>query len=199
MPRGGCLRPYICGMEIILDNGHGRDTAGKRSPDGRLTEWEYTRGLAREISKGLAERGLHTTLLVPEDCDIAIGERIRRANAIYAGRRDAVLVSLHVNAAGNAGWRSARGFCAYVAERASARSVELARKLMTAAKGLPGNRVVPREGFYRARFALLTRTECPAVLTENMFMDNAHDLAFLLSAAGFRRLVDVHVKALSAL
>ena len=30
-------------MKILIDNGHGRETAGKRSPDGRLLEWAYTR------------------------------------------------------------------------------------------------------------------------------------------------------------
>lgn len=39
-------------MKIILDNGHGRETAGKCSPDGRLLEYAYTRELVRQF--GLA-------------------------------------------------------------------------------------------------------------------------------------------------
>ena len=40
-------------MKVILDNGHGRDTAGKRSPDGRLREYAYTREMARRIAQDL--------------------------------------------------------------------------------------------------------------------------------------------------
>ena len=30
-------------MKILIDNGHGEDTAGKRSPDWTLREYAYTR------------------------------------------------------------------------------------------------------------------------------------------------------------
>ena len=30
-------------MKILIDNGHGSNTKGKRSPDGRLMEYAYTR------------------------------------------------------------------------------------------------------------------------------------------------------------
>ena len=36
-------------MKILIDNGLGRDTTGKRSPDGRLLEWSYTREIARRV------------------------------------------------------------------------------------------------------------------------------------------------------
>ena len=34
-------------MKVILDNGHGRDTAGKRSQDGRLGGYANSREMAR--------------------------------------------------------------------------------------------------------------------------------------------------------
>lgn len=36
-------------MKILIDNGHGRETPGKRSPDGRLLEYAYTRDIARHL------------------------------------------------------------------------------------------------------------------------------------------------------
>ena len=36
-------------------------------------------------------------------------------------------------------------------------------------------------------------TSCPAVLTENLFMDNHEDCDFLLSPEGQQSLVDLHV------
>ena len=52
-------------MKVILDNGHGRDTAGKRSPDGRLREYAYTREMARRIAQDLKRQGIDVSLLVP--------------------------------------------------------------------------------------------------------------------------------------
>ena len=36
-------------MKILIDNGHGIQTKGKRSPDGTLLEYAYTRDLARQF------------------------------------------------------------------------------------------------------------------------------------------------------
>lgn len=35
-------------MKVLIDNGHGENTPGKRSPDGRLREWAYSRKLLIE-------------------------------------------------------------------------------------------------------------------------------------------------------
>ena len=89
-------------MKVILDNGHGRDTAGKRSPDGRLREYAYAREMARKIAQDLKRQGIDVSLLVPEDTDVPLKERVERANRIYAETgKQAILVSIHVNAAGN--------------------------------------------------------------------------------------------------
>lgn len=40
-------------MKILIDNGHGIDTKGKRSPDGRLMEYAQNRLLAGRIVTAL--------------------------------------------------------------------------------------------------------------------------------------------------
>ena len=114
-------------MKVILDNGHGRDTAGKRSPDGRLREYAYTREMARRIARDLKRQGIDVSLLVPEDTDVPLKERVERANRIYAETgKQAILVSIHVNAAGNGStWFSARGWSVFVgiARQRAARDV----------------------------------------------------------------------------
>ena len=40
---------------------------------------------------------------------------------------------------------------------------------------------------------MLTKTKCPAVLTENFFMDNKDEVAYLLSAEGREAVVATHV------
>lgn len=39
-------------MKILIDNGHGKETPGKRSPDGRLKEYAYTREIADRVVTG---------------------------------------------------------------------------------------------------------------------------------------------------
>ena len=73
-------------MKILIDNGHGQETAGKRSPDGRLLEWSYNREIARRVVTSLLSLGLDVELLVPEDDDISLAERCRRVTLIH--RRD---------------------------------------------------------------------------------------------------------------
>ena len=36
---------------LLIDNGHGKNTAGKRSPDGRLMEWEFARKVAQKCAE----------------------------------------------------------------------------------------------------------------------------------------------------
>ena len=44
-------------MKILIDNGHGVETPGKRSPDGRFREYQYNRLIARAIVEHLQCRG----------------------------------------------------------------------------------------------------------------------------------------------
>ena len=58
-------------MKILIDNGHGIDTKGKRSPDGQLLEYAQNRLLAGRIVTYLQARVLDASLLVPEETDIS--------------------------------------------------------------------------------------------------------------------------------
>lgn len=55
----------------------------KRSPDGRLREWSYTREIADKVVYELRKKGIDTERIVKEDTDVPLSERCRRANAIY--------------------------------------------------------------------------------------------------------------------
>ena len=47
-----------------------------------------------------------------------------------------------------------------------------------------------------ARFFILNGTQCPAVLTENLFMDNHEDLAFISSKEGQKAIVALNVEGI---
>ena len=186
---------------VIIDNGHGVNTAGKSSPDGRYQEWAWTRRAARALKAELDRRGVAAELLVEEDTDISLATRCKRVAAIYRRHSDAILISLHSNASGlGAEWGSASGWSAWVSHNASVSSRRLACLLTSAAKirGLEGNRATPACGYWTANLAICRDTPCPAVLTENMLHDNRADVEFLLSDAGMAQIVGLHADAIAS-
>lgn len=99
-------------MKILIDNGHGENTPGKRSPDGSLREYAYAREIADRIAHELSARGYDAERIVRETVDVPLSERARRVNEVCGryGTANVVLVSIHCNAAGNgAEWMNARG------------------------------------------------------------------------------------------
>lgn len=103
-------------MKILIDNGHGIETPGKRSPDGHFREYKYNREIARAVVEHLQYRGYDAELLVPEEEDISLPERVCRANrkTCRPGHpvSDTILISIHVNAAGRGDrWYKATGWC----------------------------------------------------------------------------------------
>ena len=65
---------------ILLDNGHGADRLGKRSPDGKLKEYAYAREIVQRIYSSLKDLGYNPYILVPETNDIPLSTRVKRAN-----------------------------------------------------------------------------------------------------------------------
>ena len=187
-------------MKILLDNGHGIDTPGKRSPDGHFREYAYNRYLAFLIRERLLALDLDAQLVVPEREDISLKERCRRVNAIcrQLGSDQVILLSIHVNAAGNGqNWLDARGWSCFTT-RGKTKADVLATCLYEAAKNhLTGMKI--RTDFsdgdpdIEKDFYIIRHTSCPAVLTENLFMDNREDVAFLESEEGARAIVNLHV------
>ena len=164
--------------------GHGINTKGKSSPDCALMEWRYNREIARAIVQGLISRGYDAELIITETEDVSLQERVNRVNRIATthGISDTVLISIHVNAAGNGmKWMNARGWCAYTFPGHKLR--------MDYSDGDPD---------FESSFYILKHTLCTAVLTENLFMDNQEDCAFLLSAKGRQAIIDLHVDGIIA-
>lgn len=185
-------------MKVLIDNGHGETTPGKRSPDGRLREWSYTREIADMIIAGLRKRGIDAERIVKEDTDVPLSERCKRANAIYkeTGKK-AILVSIHCNAAGSgASWMGAKGWSVFVGNNASSNSKKLATCLGEAAElqRVTIRKQTPKLMYWEQNLAMCRDTNCPAVLTENFFQDNKEDVDFLLSPEGKQAVAQIHVE-----
>lgn len=185
-------------MLVLLDNGHGWNTPGKRSPvwrDGsQLYEWEFNRKLVREISIRLRNLGIENKILVPEKEDISLEERCRRVNNIYKERKDVILISIHANAGGGTGWEAWTSV-------GETKSDYYARLLyVSAGNYLKGWKIRTNysdgDPDWESQFYILKNTWCPAVLTENMFMDNEKDCRFMMSDEGIETLAALHVDAI---
>ncbi len=189
-------------MKVILDNGHGAETKGKRSPKGLLTsprkvalyEYEFNRDIVCRLMKMLKKEGIKYFELVPEKNDVSLFERCERANNLQKLYKDCFLVSIHANAGGGTGWE----IFTSIGETESDNIAEYF--FSEAAKEFPEFRmrkdVSDGDNDKESQFYILRNTICPAVLTENFFMDHQKDLAFIMSDEGRERIAKMHFKAI---
>lgn len=191
-------------MKVLIDNGHGSNTPGKRSPDGELMEYAYTREIAALVYFGLRSEGIEAELLVKEEVDVPLAERVRRVNEECAalGKSNVILVSIHCNAAGDGSqWMKAHGWEVYTSPGLT-KADRLADCIFEAASlWLPETTkmrtdMTDGDPDKEARFYILRHTKCPAVLTENLFMDNKEDCRYLLSLVGKATIAKIHVEGI---
>ena len=189
---------------ILIDNGHGVNTAGKRSPDGKLIEGVYAREIAKKVVYELRKLGYNSELLTPEPYDVSLLERVHRVNVkCHSHGKDNVLcVSIHCNAAGNGkDWQKATGWEIWTSE-GKTDSDNLADHFIQMAKRHFEGQVIREwkkedgERDKEKNFTILKSTLCPAVLTENFFMDSRKDVKYLLSQRGKSDIIRCHVDAI---
>ena len=189
-------------MRILLDNGHG--TYSKQgSPDGRIKEYVYARELVKIIAEKLRALNYDVDIITPEEADISLATRVNRANAICKkyGKNNCLFISVHCNASGADGkWHSASGWTEWIYTKASENSKKLAQCLYAQAEkyGLQGNRSVPSCKYWTANYYVCRYTNCPAVLTENLFQDNKDDVEYMLTKEGKETLANIHVNGILA-
>lgn len=196
-------------MIVLIDNGHGVETRGKGSPDALkgltgstlyFREYSWTRKVSQACCDVLQARGLQAWLLVPEENDIPLSVRTKRANDFCRkyGKDNVLLVSVHNNAAGDGSrWMNARGWAVYTSPGVT-KSDYLADAIYQVAKSEFMSPLTVRkrmdkylERDFEENFYLLTYTECPAVLVENFFQDNKLDVRYLLSQKGMGSCIHV--------
>lgn len=187
-------------MTVILDNGHGKETPGKRSPlwpDGtQLFEWEFNRDIVRRICSLLDTDGIRYDCLVPEETDISLKERCLRANILHdMTGGDCFLISVHGNAGGGAGWEC---YTSPGQTRADDIATALCRMFEREFGGQCRMRFDNSDGDpdKEQDFYILRNTKCPAVLTENFFMDTPADCKLMMSEDGRQRIAEAHYWAI---
>lgn len=162
-------------MIVIIDAGHGIETAGKRAPDGSYLEYEFNRDVAGRIQRHLARCGIDARLTCPDEHDISLSERCRISNAAGAD----YFVSIHTDAAGNDGWYSASGWSARIIATGG-KAEKLARAIQAEAIPMLGCKDL---GIKVQNLYVLKNTTAPAVLIEHGFHTNREEVELLKSDA----------------
>ena len=191
---------------IILGTAHLKSTPGKCSPDGKFREYQYSREIVAAVKAILKNSGYNVFVDI-EDDDLNVTQsrelclRCKMVNDLCKVYGDCIYVSIHVNAAGSDGkWHTATGWEAYTSP-GKTKADALATCLYEAAKkNLKDVKI--RTDFSdgdpdkEANLYVLKHTNCPAVLTENLFQDNKNDVDYLLSDKGFHEIVRIHVEGI---
>ncbi|MBR0282327.1 MAG: N-acetylmuramoyl-L-alanine amidase, partial [Oscillibacter sp.] len=79
---------------ILIDNGHGIDTPGKRSPDGLFREYRYAREIACGLCDCLQALGETAFLLVKEENDISLEVQIDDCTPAPVGQQEFDVVAV---------------------------------------------------------------------------------------------------------
>ena len=183
---------------VMLDNGHGYDTTGKRSPiwsDGsRLFEYEFNRDIVRRVSILLKSEGIRHVVITPEENDVPLSTRVKRVNEYHKNNQNCFLISVHANAGKGTGWEVWTSV-------GKTKSDDIATYFWNSMKKtFPDKRMrldmtdgdVDKE----KDFYILKNTTCPAILTENFFMDTESDCRLIMSNEGRQKIAQAHVEAI---
>lgn len=183
----------------LLDAGHGGiDQDGNYTtapakmfvfPDG-LTIYEglNNREITRCLAKLLDGLSIRYTFIHDEVRDTPLSERVARANALYAKDKSCIYLSIHSDAMPLSASGKGAGSAVYTS-KGQTRSDLVADIFAEAYKSkLPDFRFrenrIDGDADQEENFYVLRKTNCPALLVENLFFDNRREAEFLMGQGG---------------
>lgn len=178
-------------LAIILDDGHGMETSGKRSPITGMKENEFNRPVMNYIIQICKAKGFLYKEVAPTDYDTPLSVRTNTANAWYAdlvkqyGADNVVCVyiSIHANAGGGTGVE------VWIYHNPTAQTIKLGNSVLGELVKLKLKNRGLKRGFScthknkplcGCNFAVNRDTKMTSLLIEHAFMDTKADAALLL-------------------
>ncbi|MBP1932955.1 N-acetylmuramoyl-L-alanine amidase [Ammoniphilus resinae] len=154
---------------IVLDPGHGGKDSGATGFG--LVEKDLALVIASLVQRLFKEQYVVDVRMTREtDVFIPLSERANLANQWKAD----LFIAFHHNASGGEGFES------YIYPSARGTKVEeIQNKLHDTMMSYMKNYGVKDRGKKQANFAVVRETRMPAILLENLFVDNAHDASLL--------------------
>lgn len=177
-----------------LDDGHGMETAGKRTPkfsDGTIMhENEFNDSVRRKLDTRFKKQGFIVVEVAPGNTDIPLSTRTNTANKHYSdlcnkyGKANvvAVFISIHANAY-KSEWGNWGGIETFYYKNGNTESSNGKKFASCVQKRLVQGTPLTDRGAKGENFHVLRETAMPSVLCECAFMDNLKEARLLQSDA----------------
>ena len=157
-------------VRICLDAGHGKETAGKRSPDGTLLEYEFNRDVTNRLKCILEKHGIEVLTTCDDEHDIDLETRCMYAN----DNKCDYFVSIHANAHKEY-WTDVCGWEIHIVGKGG-KAEQLAKSIHKHSIATLG---LKDRGVRISNFQVLRDTDMPAVLIEHGFYTNKEECGIL--------------------
>ncbi|WQJ53909.1 MAG: endolysin [Wendovervirus sonii] len=208
---------------IILDPGHAKSTAGKKSPYSLgkdlsqilpFEEWKFNREIVNLLQEKLTKYNFDTFVTTTSEmdgsCDVKLCERATRGyNYVKKEKKEGIFISIHANAYGYGDtWTSACGWSVYTTkcqnisdEFAEILYDEAEKVFKPLGKKLRMDRT-DKDRDCESNFTVIQQIEklssnkIPAVLIENFFYTNIEDTKYISSNKGKQDIANIIVNAI---
>ncbi|MGX8797244.1 N-acetylmuramoyl-L-alanine amidase family protein [Fusibacter sp. JL298sf-3] len=180
---------------IALDDGHGAETPGKRTPPLKalngvsVRENTFNSTVVALLKTALQRCGLDVLCVAPTEQDVSLKQRVATANRAGA----TLYLSIHYDAYdGQFDAYDPEGHTVYICpgSKEGRRLGESVLKYLS--KGTPQK----NRGIKEAPFYVLKYTDMPAILTENGFMDNEREALLMVDPTFQKEVAEEHAQGI---
>jgi N-acetylmuramoyl-L-alanine amidase len=174
---------------VVLDPGHGGDEPGAGGHG--LKEAALTLKIAKRLRKALTDSfDVRVAMTRSDDRTVSLDAR-----AAFANERDAdYFASIHINSGGGTGYED----FVHVSVGPNSKSARRRNAVHKAVATFMDGKGMADRGKKKADFAVLRETSMPAILTENLFIDDRDDAALLAKDSFLTGLAKAHAKGIGA-
>lgn len=187
-------------LVIILDPAHGKDVAGKCSPDKSHYEWKYSREILSQLKSKLEAEGFRVEVTNDTDNEIGLSNRAKFATDLEVQEGQIkFLFSLHNNASGNGvHWGNATGYEIYSYKNPRSTSYKISEFIIKELRWyfpeLKMRVFGPNNVVKQQNYTVLMGAGYYASLLEWMFMDTPGDLKVIKNKAYNDKLIEALVQ-----
>lgn len=190
----------MANLVLLLDAGHGLNTAGKRVPDDSMREFMFNSATAEKVNtllNGYENVDVHFVYDRTGKVDTPLATRTNTANGVYdklkGDKNNKFLyLSIHANASKDT-WDVAKGIETFAYETKPTGSTKVATEVQ---KQLVAETGLYNRGVKFANFHVLRESHMDAVLAECGFMNNKAEAELLKSDAYRAKVAKALVEAL---
>lgn len=191
---------------FLLDAGHGGMKDGKYTtapakmftfPDGYVIyEGVVNRSITHFLALLLDAAGIDYAYIHDEDEDTPLFARVQRADNWHFKDKRAVYLSIHSNSGGGSGFEVFTSKGQTKSDKVANVFCDMYQKMFPDKKFRADS--IDGDADKEADFYVLRKTDCPAILVENLFFDNRQEAEFLNSEIGQQKIAICLEKAIQA-